>query len=297
MFETLKLLNKKGVRFSTIVDVGCADGHFFLTLHQLGIAGVALPLNIDPNETYKDSLQSIRDVIGGHYRICALSDRRGELELTMSTHPYWSSLRPPGDSYWQRINDMHVGKKLVPATTLDALVEELQLPAPFLLKLDVQGAESSVLRGAARTLRDTHVVVCEADLEDFHTIDSTLLEHCFVLYDLTQLNRVGDGTLGWFYPIYINRAIDHVRPKNVWEPSENQEAIQIQEKRRKEILQKIAEYLAYVKNQKNQMQGRPETQQTPAAEQAHISRNQPCPCGSGKKFKHCCGAYTSSANA
>ena len=20
-----------------------------------------------------------------------------------------------------------------------------------------------------------------------------------------------------------------------------------------------------------------------------ISRNQPCPCGSGKKFKHCCG--------
>ncbi|RKY68261.1 MAG: hypothetical protein DRP97_06500 [Candidatus Latescibacterota bacterium] len=22
---------------------------------------------------------------------------------------------------------------------------------------------------------------------------------------------------------------------------------------------------------------------------AHVGRNDPCPCGSGRKFKHCCG--------
>ncbi|MFX5983765.1 SEC-C metal-binding domain-containing protein [Acinetobacter baumannii] len=22
-----------------------------------------------------------------------------------------------------------------------------------------------------------------------------------------------------------------------------------------------------------------------------MSRNDPCPCGSGQKFKHCCGSY------
>jgi preprotein translocase subunit SecA len=27
----------------------------------------------------------------------------------------------------------------------------------------------------------------------------------------------------------------------------------------------------------------------PAAPAPHIGRNDPCPCGSGKKFKHCCG--------
>ena len=33
----------------------------------------------------------------------------------------------------------------------------------------------------------------------------------------------------------------------------------------------------------------------PAAKPVHVQqkvgRNQPCPCGSGKKFKHCCGRY------
>ena len=32
--------------------------------------------------------------------------------------------------------------------------------------------------------------------------------------------------------------------------------------------------------------------QTDAANIANaISRNHPCPCGSGRKYKHCCGAY------
>jgi len=25
--------------------------------------------------------------------------------------------------------------------------------------------------------------------------------------------------------------------------------------------------------------------------QTKVSRNDPCPCGSGQKFKHCCGSY------
>jgi hypothetical protein len=29
---------------------------------------------------------------------------------------------------------------------------------------------------------------------------------------------------------------------------------------------------------------------TPVTTQPKVGRNAPCPCGSGKKFKHCCGA-------
>ena len=28
----------------------------------------------------------------------------------------------------------------------------------------------------------------------------------------------------------------------------------------------------------------------------HVGRNDPCPCGSGKKFKHCCGILSHSSN-
>ena len=39
--------------------------------------------------------------------------------------------------------------------------------------------------------------------------------------------------------------------------------------------------------QAGEMKEKPQSQQ--AATQK-ISRNAPCPCGSGKKYKHCCGA-------
>ena len=55
-------------------------------------------------------------------------------------------------------------------------------------------------------------MICEADVDDFQDINVTLLQSNFLLYDLTHLQRLADGTLGWFYPIYINRLIEFVRP-------------------------------------------------------------------------------------
>ena len=38
-----------------------------------------------------------------------------------------------------------------------------------------------------------------------------------------------------------------------------------------------------------QQQGEGAKPQTIRREKPKIGRNQPCPCGSGKKYKHCCG--------
>ena len=35
--------------------------------------------------------------------------------------------------------------------------------------------------------------------------------------------------------------------------------------------------------------GQPEQKQAPAKTAATVGRNDPCPCGSGKKYKNCCG--------
>lgn len=36
--------------------------------------------------------------------------------------------------------------------------------------------------------------------------------------------------------------------------------------------------------------GLPTLQKTPETAAPKVGRNEPCPCGSGKKFKKCCGA-------
>jgi FkbM family methyltransferase len=280
----LHVLFDKGVRYSTVIDVGCADGQFFLLASVQGIIPGAVPFNVDANRLYEDSLRAIKAVAGGDFRIAAITDRESEIQLTTSVHPYWSSLRPNDDRYWKKINNLSSTKMAVPATTLDALRKQLTLKPPFLLKLDVQGAEQEALRGAPEVLKDTHVVICEADIDDFSEINRILEQHDFALYDVTELNRVADGVLGWFYPVYVNRALDHVRPKEFWDPAANETVIDTQVKRRQSILKLNAEILAHMRAR----------QMTPPASQQSVtlvSRNNPCPCGSGKRYKHCCGAY------
>ena len=98
------------------------------------------------------------------------------------------------------------------------------------------GAEAAVLRGAEKVLKDTHVVVCEADIDDFATLHSILTEKGFVLYDITWLNYLSDGRLGWFYPVYISRALAAAQPKAFWDAKENDAVVRAQVERRQSIL-------------------------------------------------------------
>ena len=106
------------------------------------------------------------------------------------------------------------------------------------------------------------------------SIDKLLLEAGFVLYDITQLSRLKDGTLGWFYPVYINKKLDNVRPQAFWDEKDNDAVVQVQVERRKAILKSNSELL-------NRLRHRDK----------NVGRNDPCPCGSGRKFKHCCGTF------
>ena len=241
---TLAGLFQKGVRYSTVIDVGCADGHFYLYHYRLGVFSGATALNIDPNPIYEGSLKAIKEVMGGHYAIAAASDAEGELELTMSVHPYWSSLRPRDDPYWERLNHMDQGTAKVRALTLDGLTARLGLTGPYLLKLDVQGAEVQVLRGARELLTQTHVVICEADLDDFQAINGMLVDAEFELFDVTQPHWLADRTLGFFYPVYLHRSLDHLRSRAFWDESQNPAAVKAQVDRREQMLKLTNEILA-----------------------------------------------------
>src|SRR5262245_46911596 len=107
--ETLRILAAKGLRYGTVIDIGCADGHFFLQHLALGMFTGAAPVNVDPNPIYEASLKAIRDAVGGAYVIAAVTDSVGEAELTLGSHPYWSSLLGENDPYWQRMNALHRG--------------------------------------------------------------------------------------------------------------------------------------------------------------------------------------------
>ena len=242
--QTLAILAEKGLKYATVIDLGCADGHFFVHHFLNGLFKDSVPVNIDANPLYEPSLKAIREKLGGHYRIAAAADRGGEIELTTAVHPYWNSIRDTNDLYWARLNGVATGTQTVSAIRLDELAAELDLKPPYLLKLDIQGAEVEALRGAQRILDDTLVVICEADIADFQAINSQLTGAGFNLFDLTGLSYTTDNWLGWFYPVYLNSSLAHMIDASFWRHQDTEQVIGVQIERRQRVLAWLTELLA-----------------------------------------------------
>jgi len=93
----------------------------------------------------------------------ALSDRRGQLPLDTSKGGSQSRLQAKGNL-------------LVEATSIDSLVQDAGLPPPHVMKIDVEGHEAAVLRGAKATLvRYRPVVLCDYnDDSTLHVVQALL---------------------------------------------------------------------------------------------------------------------------
>ena len=120
----------------------------------------------------------------------------------------------------------------VQALTLDTLVEKFTLKPPFLLKLDLQGAELTALRGGQNMLSETDTIICETANDEFPSICEFLTARNFGIFDLIQLSRLADHTLCEFYPVFLNRRLDHIKAKQPWDPSNNEAAIASMNNRR-----------------------------------------------------------------
>src|SRR5712671_4453710 len=120
---TLAVLAQKGVRFATVIDLGCADGHFYLQHFEVGVLPGSTCVNVDANAIYEPSLKEIQQVLGGHYAIAAISDSDGEIELRTGSHPYWASLLSPEHPYWAGSHNRPGAAIKVRALTLDTLVQ------------------------------------------------------------------------------------------------------------------------------------------------------------------------------
>lgn len=90
----------------------------------------------------------------------------------------------------------------LPMRTLDDVIESAQFPAPQFIKLDVQGYELEVLKGARNALSSAQCVLLEVSTwqynENAPLIDEILTsmkDAGFVMYDLFDVSRRPDDTL------------------------------------------------------------------------------------------------------
>ena len=92
------------------------------------------------------------------------------------------------------------------------------------------------------------MVICEANMNDFQSLNSLLVEAGLELFDITLLERIDDCTVGWFYPVYLSRRFASIKAATLWDSRRSDQIIQRQVQRRAWLLQFNAQILAEMRS-------------------------------------------------
>ncbi len=191
-------IKKLGFAPRTVIDVGAATGTFDLYRAFPG-AGFLL---VEPLEEHRPALEKV--VAGLKDARCVIAAAAAAPgEITIHVHPdlIGSSLYLEDEQ--SGVNGV---PRTIPAVTLDGACADYGLRGPYLLKIDVQGAELDVLAGAAQVLQETEVVVLETSLFEVFQggpqiadVIAWMRTNGFVVYDILETRyRLWSG--GWVRP-------------------------------------------------------------------------------------------------
>lgn len=109
---------------------------------------------------------------GMKYNIGLLSDQDGR-EIGF----YENTENPGGNSYYRENSELSPAadqlypesiRRTLTASTVDSIVSQRGFPPPDLIKMDVQGAELDVLRGATETLKSVNHVILELQVVEYN---------------------------------------------------------------------------------------------------------------------------------
>jgi FkbM family methyltransferase len=177
----LAQLARLGFKPQTVIDVGVA----YQTSELYEAFRDATILLIEPLAEFEPFLRKICATYNAQYVLAAAGETSGTAVLNVRADKVGSSLlkEPEGVA-------VDSSPRTVPVITIDEVCLERNLRGPFLIKVDVQGAELQVLAGATRTLNETEAIILEVSLfgfwrdsPQFYDVIARMKQHGFVPYD------------------------------------------------------------------------------------------------------------------
>lgn len=190
-----------------IIDIGANVGDWAKQAHQIFDCPIHM---VEAQPSLEPDLRAT----GFPYTITLLGP---EYRASVPFH-----LSGTGSSVMEELTTFEKGRIDLPMQRLDDL--DIDLPAPLLVKLDVQGFELQVLSGATETLKRTEVILTEVSLLPYnrgaplmHEVIAYLAERDFLPFDICGgLRRDSDGALFQTDVIFVRESSDLRAHRKFW---------------------------------------------------------------------------------
>lgn len=203
LYQSLTQLSNNGFQPNTIFDVGVAKG----TRDLYKAFPNSFFVLIEPLKNYNPFINRILKKYNGTHKLCALSDTNGIVKFNL--HPEHMD----GSSLLKEESGKEVDGFEVEIKTrkIDDIVLEEGFKGPFLIKIDVQGAELKVLNGGLETIKNTEVITMEVSLfkfmkgaPEFFEVIKFMKDKGFVVYDILKgFYRPLDKALGQVDIVFV----------------------------------------------------------------------------------------------
>jgi FkbM family methyltransferase len=203
MEVALDQLRVKGFRPGGAIDIGAYQGEWTKTFTRV-FSDVPV-LMIEAQSDKRRRLEGVARRIKADIAIeTALLSHDAGLDKTFYVMETGSSMYPENTSVQRR-------QATLRTEALDAVMtRHPALAAPYLMKLDVQGAELDVLRGGVETVRRAEFVILEVSILNYNigapnwrNVTDFMESAGFLVYDIANLIRIPGGDLCQLDVIFV----------------------------------------------------------------------------------------------
>ena len=167
-YKMMLAIQQLGICPAVIIDVGANVGQFSYSAAELFPNAQIYSFEPEPNIATK-----LRENLKGKGNVsiypCALGDQTGEVTFHVNKYSLSSSVLPLAEAHQAAFPEAEEIRMInVPQETLDLVFAQIPLRSPILLKIDVQGYESSVIAGAKEFLKKADYVIVEVSFEPMY---------------------------------------------------------------------------------------------------------------------------------